>query len=172
MSNPADNLLISIGLHVFEMLPDGAEQIQRPFVGVASSRSEAVPCNFAQMRPAPSARRDVDAASGTPREFCTKDVHGIDGEPQITRALSDGDHLNADGFPVTAGTHGVSVGGARRARTPFDHVAARKLGPIERPRVHASRSLATLALAGVRKQTPPRDSRTPAACKTFPRRIA
>src|SRR5262249_13172229 len=60
----------------------------------------------------------------------------------------------------------------RRARTPLGHVAGGKLGLVERPRVHASGSLATLALAGVCKQTPPAAAEPPAACKTFPRRIA
>ena len=47
------------------------EQIKRPFVGVASCWNEAAPCNIALMRQAQSAKRGVDEAGGTPREFCT-----------------------------------------------------------------------------------------------------
>src|SRR5437868_8654133 len=47
------------------------EQIHRPFVGVVSCWNEAAPCNIALMRQAQSAKKGVDAAGGTPREFCT-----------------------------------------------------------------------------------------------------
>ncbi len=47
------------------------EQIKRPFVGVASCWNEAAPCNIALMRQAQSAKKGVDEAGGTPREFCT-----------------------------------------------------------------------------------------------------
>jgi len=47
------------------------EQIHRPFVGVVSCWNEAAPCNIALMRQAQSAKAGVDAAGGTPREFCT-----------------------------------------------------------------------------------------------------
>jgi len=47
------------------------EQIHRPFVGVASCWNEAAPCNIALMRQAQSAKKGVDEAGGTPREFCT-----------------------------------------------------------------------------------------------------
>jgi dihydroxy-acid dehydratase len=47
------------------------EQINRPFVGVVSCWNEAAPCNIALMRQAQSAKTGVDAAGGTPREFCT-----------------------------------------------------------------------------------------------------
>jgi dihydroxy-acid dehydratase len=48
-----------------------AEEIDRPFVGVASCWNEAAPCNIALMRQAQSAKRGVKEAGGTPREFCT-----------------------------------------------------------------------------------------------------
>ena len=48
-----------------------AEQIHRPLVGVVSCWNEAAPCNIALMRQAQSAKKGVDAAGGTPREFCT-----------------------------------------------------------------------------------------------------
>jgi len=47
------------------------EQINQPFVGVASCWNEAAPCNIALMRQAQVVKRGVAAASGTPREFCT-----------------------------------------------------------------------------------------------------
>ena len=47
------------------------EQIHRPFVGVASCWNEAAPCNIALMRQAQSAKKGVNEAGGTPREFCT-----------------------------------------------------------------------------------------------------
>ena len=47
------------------------EQINRPFVGVVSCWNEAAPCNIALMRQAQSAKKGVDEAGGTPREFCT-----------------------------------------------------------------------------------------------------
>ncbi len=47
------------------------EQIHRPFVGVVSCWNEAAPCNIALMRQAQSAKRGVNDAGGTPREFCT-----------------------------------------------------------------------------------------------------
>src|SRR6202789_2594343 len=48
-----------------------AEEIDRPFVGVASCWNEAAPCNIALMRQAQAAAEGVKAAGGTPREFCT-----------------------------------------------------------------------------------------------------
>src|SRR5450432_3109629 len=47
------------------------EQIHRPFVGVVSCWNEAAPCNIALMRQAQSVKKGVNAAGGTPREFCT-----------------------------------------------------------------------------------------------------
>jgi dihydroxy-acid dehydratase len=47
------------------------EQINRPFVGVASCWNEAAPCNISLMRQAQSVKAGVNAAGGTPREFCT-----------------------------------------------------------------------------------------------------
>jgi len=47
------------------------EQINRPFVGVVSCWNEAAPCNIALMRQAQSAKKGVNDAGGTPREFCT-----------------------------------------------------------------------------------------------------
>ena len=47
------------------------EEIHRPFVGVVSCWNEAAPCNIALMRQAQSAKKGVNEAGGTPREFCT-----------------------------------------------------------------------------------------------------
>ncbi len=47
------------------------EQIHRPLVGVVSAWNEAAPCNIALMRQAQSAKKGVNEAGGTPREFCT-----------------------------------------------------------------------------------------------------
>ena len=47
------------------------EEINRPFVGVASCWNEAAPCNISLMRQAQVAKAGVKEAGGTPREFCT-----------------------------------------------------------------------------------------------------
>jgi len=47
------------------------QEINQPLVGVASCWNEAAPCNIALMRQAQSVKRGVQAANGTPREFCT-----------------------------------------------------------------------------------------------------
>jgi dihydroxy-acid dehydratase len=47
------------------------EQIHQPFVGVATCRNEAAPCNIALMRQAQAVKRGVAAVGATPREFCT-----------------------------------------------------------------------------------------------------
>lgn len=47
------------------------EEINRPFVGVASCWNEAAPCNISLMRQAQAVKTGVKEAGGTPREFCT-----------------------------------------------------------------------------------------------------
>ena len=47
------------------------QQINQPFVGVASCWNEAAPCNIALMRQAQAVKKGVASANGTPREFCT-----------------------------------------------------------------------------------------------------
>ena len=47
------------------------DEINRPFVGVASCWNEAAPCNISLMRQAQVAKAGVKEAGGTPREFCT-----------------------------------------------------------------------------------------------------
>src|SRR5208283_2824996 len=45
------------------------EQIQQPFVGVATCWNEAAPCNIALMRQAQAVKQGVAAGGATPREF-------------------------------------------------------------------------------------------------------
>ncbi|QIE40913.1 dihydroxy-acid dehydratase [Meridianimarinicoccus aquatilis] len=47
------------------------DEINQPFVGVATCWNEAAPCNIALSRQAQAAKMGVKAASGTPREFTT-----------------------------------------------------------------------------------------------------
>ena len=47
------------------------EDIQQPFVGVASCWNEAAPCNIDLSRQAQAVKKGVKAAKGTPREFTT-----------------------------------------------------------------------------------------------------
>ena len=47
------------------------EDIDKPFVGVATTWNEAAPCNIALSRQAQAAKAGVRAAGGTPREFTT-----------------------------------------------------------------------------------------------------
>ncbi|MEK9671259.1 MAG: dihydroxy-acid dehydratase [Rhodospirillaceae bacterium] len=47
------------------------EEIDQPFVGVATCWNEAAPCNIALSRQAQAVKKGVKAASGTPREFTT-----------------------------------------------------------------------------------------------------
>ncbi len=48
-----------------------AEDIAKPFVGVATSWNEAAPCNISLHRQAEAVKRGVNSAGGTPREFTT-----------------------------------------------------------------------------------------------------
>jgi dihydroxy-acid dehydratase len=47
------------------------EQIDQPFVGVATCWNEAAPCNIALSRQAQAVKKGVAEAGGTPREFTT-----------------------------------------------------------------------------------------------------
>ncbi|MBX5489900.1 MAG: dihydroxy-acid dehydratase [Chloroflexi bacterium] len=64
------------------------DDLQRPFVGVASSWNEATPCNLALSRQAQAAKRGVDQAGGTPREF-------------VTIAVSDGIGMGHEGMKAS-----------------------------------------------------------------------
>ena len=48
-----------------------SDDIQKPFVGVATTWNEAAPCNITLSRQAQSAKKGVKSAGGTPREFTT-----------------------------------------------------------------------------------------------------
>ena len=48
-----------------------SEDIEKPFVGVATTWNEAAPCNITLSRQAQSAKKGVKLAGGTPREFTT-----------------------------------------------------------------------------------------------------
>ena len=47
------------------------EDIEKPFVGVATTWNEAAPCNITLSRQAQSVKKGVKLAGGTPREFTT-----------------------------------------------------------------------------------------------------
>ena len=47
------------------------DDIEKPFVGVATTWNEAAPCNITLSRQAQSAKKGVKTAGGTPREFTT-----------------------------------------------------------------------------------------------------
>ena len=49
----------------------GEDEINQPFVGVATCWNEAAPCNIALSRQAQSVKKGVIEAGGTPREFTT-----------------------------------------------------------------------------------------------------
>ena len=48
-----------------------AEDIAKPFIGVATSWNEAAPCNISLGRQAQAVKKGVNEAGGTPREFTT-----------------------------------------------------------------------------------------------------
>ena len=54
------------------------EEIDQPFVGVATCWNEAAPCNISLSRQAQSVKRGVKEAGGTPREFTTHHRHRRD----------------------------------------------------------------------------------------------
>ena len=47
------------------------EDIEKPFVGVATCWNESAPCNISLMRQSQSVKKGVSSDGGTPREFCT-----------------------------------------------------------------------------------------------------
>src|ERR1700687_4966189 len=63
-------------------------EIHRPWVGVASSWNEATPCNLTLDRQAKAAKRGVEEAGGTPREF-------------VTIAVSDGIAMGHEGMKTS-----------------------------------------------------------------------
>jgi dihydroxy-acid dehydratase len=82
------------------------EEISRPFVGVVSCWNEAAPCNIALMRQAQSAKKGVNEAGGTPREFCTITVtDGIAMGHQGMKSSLVSREIIADSIEVTMRGH-------------------------------------------------------------------
>jgi dihydroxy-acid dehydratase len=63
-------------------------EIHRPWVGIASTWNEATPCNLTLDRQAKAAKRGVNEAGGTPREF-------------VTIAVSDGIAMGHEGMKAS-----------------------------------------------------------------------
>ncbi|HZF75747.1 MAG TPA: dihydroxy-acid dehydratase [Acetobacteraceae bacterium] len=82
------------------------EEIEAPFVGVATCWNEAAPCNIALSRQAQSVKRGVKAAGATPREFTTITVtDGIAmGHQSMKSSLASRDII-ADSVELTMRGH-------------------------------------------------------------------
>ena len=84
----------------------GPDQINQPFVGVASCWNEAAPCNISLMRQAQAVKKGVAAAHGTPREFCTITVtDGIAMGHQGMKASLTSREVIADSVELTMRGH-------------------------------------------------------------------
>jgi dihydroxy-acid dehydratase len=82
------------------------EEIDQPFVGVATCWNEAAPCNIALSRQAQSAKAGVKAAGATPREFTTITVtDGIAMGHQSMKASLASRDLIADSVELTMRGH-------------------------------------------------------------------
>ena len=91
------------------------EQIHRPLVGVVSAWNEAAPCNIALMRQAQSAKKGVDGAGGTPREFCTITVtDGIAMGHQGMKSSLVSREVIADSIELTMRGHCYDAHGRHR----------------------------------------------------------
>src|SRR6201985_2240243 len=84
----------------------GADEIDQPFVGVATCWNEAAPCNIALSRQAQSVKKGVNEAGGSPREFTTITVtDGIAmGHQGMKSSLASRD-LIADSVELTMRGH-------------------------------------------------------------------
>jgi dihydroxy-acid dehydratase len=82
------------------------EEIEQPFVGVATCWNEAAPCNIALSRQAQSVKVGVKAAGATPREFTTITVtDGIAmGHQSMKSSLASRDVI-ADSVELTMRGH-------------------------------------------------------------------
>ncbi len=86
------------------------EQIHRPWVGVASTWNEATPCNITLDRQAKAAKRGVEAAGGTPREFVTIAVSdGIAMGHQGMKASLVSREVIADSIELMVMAHGYDA---------------------------------------------------------------
>jgi len=86
------------------------DQINQPFVGVASCWNEAAPCNISLMRQAQAVKHGVASANGTPREFCTITVtDGIAmGHEGMKSSLASRDVIT-DSVELTMRGHGYDA---------------------------------------------------------------
>jgi dihydroxy-acid dehydratase len=86
------------------------EEINQPFVGVATCWNEAAPCNIALSRQAQSVKRGVKEAFGTPREFTTITVtDGIAMGHQGMKSSLVSRDLIADSVELTMRGHGYDA---------------------------------------------------------------
>jgi dihydroxy-acid dehydratase len=82
------------------------EEIDQPFVGVATCWNEAAPCNIALSRQAQSVKKGVSEAGGTPREFTTITVtDGIAMGHQGMKSSLVSRELIADSVELTVRGH-------------------------------------------------------------------
>src|SRR5271167_287159 len=82
------------------------DEINQPFVGVATCWNEAAPCNIALSRQAQSVKRGVSESGGTPREFTTITVtDGIAMGHQGMKASLVSRDLIADSVELTMRGH-------------------------------------------------------------------
>ena len=86
------------------------QQIQQPFVGVATCWNEAAPCNISLMRQAQAVKKGVSAANGTPREFCTITVtDGIAMGHEGMKSSLPSREVIADSVELTIRGHGYDA---------------------------------------------------------------
>lgn len=86
------------------------EEINQPFVGVASCWNEAAPCNISLMRQAQAVKAGVNASGGTPREFCTISVtDNIAMGHEGMRASLPSREVIADSVELTMRGHGYDA---------------------------------------------------------------
>ncbi|MDE8347515.1 MAG: dihydroxy-acid dehydratase [Acidocella sp.] len=88
----------------------GQEEIDQPFVGVATCWNEAAPCNIALSRQAQSVKKGVIEAHGTPREFTTITVtDGIAMGHQGMKSSLVSREVIADSVELTVRGHGYDA---------------------------------------------------------------
>jgi dihydroxy-acid dehydratase len=88
----------------------GQEDIDQPFVGVATCWNEAAPCNIALSRQAQSVKKGVSEAGGTPREFTTITVtDGIAMGHQGMKSSLVSREVIADSVELTVRGHGYDA---------------------------------------------------------------
>lgn len=91
-----------------DLYPQGLEEddLQKPFVGVVTAWNEAAPCNIALQRQAQPAKKGVQDAGGTPREFTTITVtDGIANGHQGMKSSLVSREVIADSIELTVRGH-------------------------------------------------------------------